>query len=180
MVPQCVCVLALAALLLLGTSTVSRLQDLKGQKHQKAPQIPSQFSPGERFAMKEALKGEPGPLQPASPRYGVPLSWGPNPCRPTPSAEGPLLELERHHTPQTSTSPSPSTSCRGLGTSLLPQIWLLGDSGVPCLVRNLPQLPPPPLLPCLSPSLPPCFSLVLQYCNNFLRTSYFLRFHLFI
>ncbi|XP_047561369.1 N-fatty-acyl-amino acid synthase/hydrolase PM20D1 [Lutra lutra] len=57
MVPQCVCLLALAALLLLGTSTVSRSQGLKDQKHQKAPQIPSQFSPGERLAMKEALKG---------------------------------------------------------------------------------------------------------------------------
>lgn len=98
MVPQCVCVLALAALLLLGTSTVSRSQGMKGQKHQKAPQIPSQFSPGERFAMKEALKGEPGPLQPASPRYGS-FSPGANPCRPTPPAEGLLLELERHHTP---------------------------------------------------------------------------------
>uniref|UniRef100_A0A452SBC7 N-fatty-acyl-amino acid synthase/hydrolase PM20D1 n=1 Tax=Ursus americanus TaxID=9643 RepID=A0A452SBC7_URSAM len=51
-------VLALAAvLLLLGISTVSRSKGLKGREHQRAPQIPSQFSPGERFAMKEALKG---------------------------------------------------------------------------------------------------------------------------
>ncbi|XP_027465568.1 N-fatty-acyl-amino acid synthase/hydrolase PM20D1 [Zalophus californianus] len=57
MAPQCVCVLALAAVLLLGISTISRSKGLKGQGHQRAPQIPSQFSPGERFAMKEALKG---------------------------------------------------------------------------------------------------------------------------
>ncbi|XP_045312182.1 N-fatty-acyl-amino acid synthase/hydrolase PM20D1 isoform X2 [Leopardus geoffroyi] len=57
MAPRCVCVLALAAVLLLGISTMSRSKGLGGQKHQRAPQIPSQFSQGERVAMKEALKG---------------------------------------------------------------------------------------------------------------------------
>uniref|UniRef100_A0A7N5JNV2 N-acyl-aliphatic-L-amino acid amidohydrolase n=1 Tax=Ailuropoda melanoleuca TaxID=9646 RepID=A0A7N5JNV2_AILME len=50
-------VLGVAAVLLLGISTVSRSKGLKGREHQRASQIPSQFSPGERFAMKEALKG---------------------------------------------------------------------------------------------------------------------------
>uniref|UniRef100_A0A7N5JYR2 Peptidase M20 domain containing 1 n=1 Tax=Ailuropoda melanoleuca TaxID=9646 RepID=A0A7N5JYR2_AILME len=49
-------VLGVAAVLLLGISTVSRSKGLKGREHQRASQIPSQFSPGERFAMKEALK----------------------------------------------------------------------------------------------------------------------------
>lgn len=77
MAPRCVCVLALAAVLLLGISTMSRSKGLGGQKHQRAPQIPSQFSQGERVAMKEALKGEPG--QSSSPTYAqiqVPLSLG--------------------------------------------------------------------------------------------------------
>ncbi|XP_039083521.1 N-fatty-acyl-amino acid synthase/hydrolase PM20D1 [Hyaena hyaena] len=52
-----VCLLALAAVLLLGVSTISRSKGLGGQKHQRASQIPSQFSQGERVAMKEALKG---------------------------------------------------------------------------------------------------------------------------
>ncbi|XP_041578486.1 N-fatty-acyl-amino acid synthase/hydrolase PM20D1 isoform X2 [Vulpes lagopus] len=50
MAPQCVCVLALAAVLLPGVSTMSRV---KGREQH----IPSHFSQGERFAMKEALKG---------------------------------------------------------------------------------------------------------------------------
>ncbi|XP_007077201.1 N-fatty-acyl-amino acid synthase/hydrolase PM20D1 [Panthera tigris] len=57
MAPMRVCVLALAAVLLLGISTMSRSKGLGGQKHQRASQIPSQFSQGERVAMKEALKG---------------------------------------------------------------------------------------------------------------------------
>ncbi|CAD7680052.1 unnamed protein product [Nyctereutes procyonoides] len=50
MAPQCVCVLALASVLLPGVSTMSRV--MGREQH-----IPSQFSQGERFAMKEALKG---------------------------------------------------------------------------------------------------------------------------
>uniref|UniRef100_A0A8C0T2U5 N-fatty-acyl-amino acid synthase/hydrolase PM20D1 n=1 Tax=Canis lupus familiaris TaxID=9615 RepID=A0A8C0T2U5_CANLF len=50
MAPQCVCVLALAAVLLPGVSTMSTG---KGRERH----IPSQFNQGERFAMKEALKG---------------------------------------------------------------------------------------------------------------------------
>ncbi|XP_019289220.1 N-fatty-acyl-amino acid synthase/hydrolase PM20D1 isoform X1 [Panthera pardus] len=57
MAPLRVCVLALAAVLLLGISTMSRSKGLGGQKHQRASQIPSEFSQGERVAMKEALKG---------------------------------------------------------------------------------------------------------------------------
>lgn len=135
MAPHCVCVLALAAVLLLGIPTISRSKGLKGQGHQRALQIPSQFSPGERFAMKEALKGEPGPLRPAMPKHKS-LSPRANPCRPTPTAEGPLLELEPHHIPQTSPSPSASTSCPGLGTPLLPQTWLLGTRVFPASPRT--------------------------------------------
>ncbi|XP_029789030.1 N-fatty-acyl-amino acid synthase/hydrolase PM20D1 [Suricata suricatta] len=57
MAPQRVCMLALAAVLLLGIPTNSRSKGLGDQKHQRGSQIPSQFSQGERFAMKEALKG---------------------------------------------------------------------------------------------------------------------------
>lgn len=61
-----VCLLALAAVLLLGIAAVSRSKGLrgKGQGHQRAPRIPSQFSQEERVAMKEALKGEPGSPSP--------------------------------------------------------------------------------------------------------------------
>ncbi|XP_026938582.1 N-fatty-acyl-amino acid synthase/hydrolase PM20D1 isoform X3 [Sagmatias obliquidens] len=54
-----VCLLTLAAVLLLGIATVSRSKGLrgKGKGHQRAPRIPSQFSQEERVAMKEALKG---------------------------------------------------------------------------------------------------------------------------
>ncbi|XP_073658387.1 N-fatty-acyl-amino acid synthase/hydrolase PM20D1 isoform X4 [Tursiops truncatus] len=54
-----VCLLTLAAVLLLGIAAVSRSKGLrgKGKGHQRAPRIPSQFSQEERVAMKEALKG---------------------------------------------------------------------------------------------------------------------------
>ncbi|XP_019505124.1 PREDICTED: N-fatty-acyl-amino acid synthase/hydrolase PM20D1 isoform X2 [Hipposideros armiger] len=52
-----VCLLTLAAVLLLGFSTVSRSKYPTGKEHQRASRIPSQFSQEERVAMKEALKG---------------------------------------------------------------------------------------------------------------------------
>ncbi|XP_047609226.1 N-fatty-acyl-amino acid synthase/hydrolase PM20D1 [Phacochoerus africanus] len=52
-----ICLLALAAVLLLGIATISRSRDLRDKAHQSAPRIPSQFSQEERVAMKEALKG---------------------------------------------------------------------------------------------------------------------------
>ncbi|KAL2770957.1 N-fatty-acyl-amino acid synthase/hydrolase PM20D1 precursor [Daubentonia madagascariensis] len=52
-----VCVLALAAVLLLVFATVSRSKGLRGREPQEASRIPSQFSEVERVAMKEALKG---------------------------------------------------------------------------------------------------------------------------
>lgn len=124
MAPQCVCVLALAAVLLLGISTMSRSKGLGGQKHQRASQIPSQFSQGERVAMKEALKGEPGPLRPPMLRYRSLSPWA-NLCLPTSTALGPPLELEFRHTPQANPSPRPSTSSPDLPMTLLPQTWLL-------------------------------------------------------
>ncbi|XP_045039385.2 N-fatty-acyl-amino acid synthase/hydrolase PM20D1 isoform X2 [Desmodus rotundus] len=56
MARQYVCV-ALAALLLLGVSTISTSQGPKGKEHQRASRIPSQFSQEERVTMKETLKG---------------------------------------------------------------------------------------------------------------------------
>ena len=55
-----VCVLALAAVLLLGIAAVSRSKGLRGKEPQRASRVPSEFSQGERVAMKEGLKGEPG------------------------------------------------------------------------------------------------------------------------
>ncbi|KAM5201946.1 N-fatty-acyl-amino acid synthase/hydrolase PM20D1 isoform 2-T2 [Hipposideros larvatus] len=52
-----VCLLTLAAVLLLGFSTVSRSKYPTGKEQQRASRIPSQFSQEERVAMKEALKG---------------------------------------------------------------------------------------------------------------------------
>uniref|UniRef100_A0A5G2Q8V7 N-fatty-acyl-amino acid synthase/hydrolase PM20D1 n=1 Tax=Sus scrofa TaxID=9823 RepID=A0A5G2Q8V7_PIG len=52
-----ICLLALAAVLLLGIATISRSRGLRDKAHQSAPRIPSQFSQEERVAMKEALKG---------------------------------------------------------------------------------------------------------------------------
>ncbi|XP_053461252.1 N-fatty-acyl-amino acid synthase/hydrolase PM20D1 isoform X2 [Nycticebus coucang] len=52
-----VCVLALAAVLLLVFATVSRSKGLRGREHQETSRIPSQFSEEERVAIKEALKG---------------------------------------------------------------------------------------------------------------------------
>ncbi|XP_003792267.1 N-fatty-acyl-amino acid synthase/hydrolase PM20D1 [Otolemur garnettii] len=52
-----VCVLALAAVLLLVFATVSRSKGLRGREHQQTSRIPSQFSKEERVAMKEKLKG---------------------------------------------------------------------------------------------------------------------------
>uniref|UniRef100_A0A5G2R316 Peptidase M20 domain containing 1 n=1 Tax=Sus scrofa TaxID=9823 RepID=A0A5G2R316_PIG len=52
-----ICLLALAAMLLLGIATISRSRGLRDKAHQSAPRIPSQFSQEERVAMKEALKG---------------------------------------------------------------------------------------------------------------------------
>uniref|UniRef100_A0A8D0TND2 N-fatty-acyl-amino acid synthase/hydrolase PM20D1 n=1 Tax=Sus scrofa TaxID=9823 RepID=A0A8D0TND2_PIG len=52
-----ICLLALAAMLLLGVATISRSRGLRDKAHQSAPRIPSQFSQEERVAMKEALKG---------------------------------------------------------------------------------------------------------------------------
>ncbi|XP_063469723.1 N-fatty-acyl-amino acid synthase/hydrolase PM20D1 isoform X2 [Symphalangus syndactylus] len=57
MAQRCVCLLALAATLLLVFPTVSRSMGLKSKEHQRASRIPSQFSKEERVAMKEALKG---------------------------------------------------------------------------------------------------------------------------
>ncbi|PNJ53281.1 PM20D1 isoform 3 [Pongo abelii] len=57
MAQRCVCVLALAAVLLLVFPTVSRSMGLRSAEHQRASRIPSQFSKEERVAMKEALKG---------------------------------------------------------------------------------------------------------------------------
>uniref|UniRef100_A0A8D0ZJQ7 Peptidase M20 dimerisation domain-containing protein n=1 Tax=Sus scrofa TaxID=9823 RepID=A0A8D0ZJQ7_PIG len=59
-----ICLLALAAVLLLGIATISRSRGLRDKAHQSAPRIPSQFSQEERVAMKEALKGEPGSPSP--------------------------------------------------------------------------------------------------------------------
>ncbi|XP_063469725.1 N-fatty-acyl-amino acid synthase/hydrolase PM20D1 isoform X4 [Symphalangus syndactylus] len=56
MAQRCVCLLALAATLLLVFPTVSRSMGLKSKEHQRASRIPSQFSKEERVAMKEALK----------------------------------------------------------------------------------------------------------------------------
>ena len=63
MARQYVCV-ALAALLLLGVSTISTSQGPKGKEHQRASRIPSQFSQEERVTMKETLKGELGSPSP--------------------------------------------------------------------------------------------------------------------
>lgn len=52
-----VCLLTLAAVLLLGFATVSRSKYPRGKEHQRKLQIPSQFSQEERVAMKQALKG---------------------------------------------------------------------------------------------------------------------------
>ncbi|KAM5238154.1 N-fatty-acyl-amino acid synthase/hydrolase PM20D1 [Ctenodactylus gundi] len=57
MVPRCVGVLALAAVLLLISSAVSRSKGLRDRELPGASRIPSQFSEEERVAMKEALKG---------------------------------------------------------------------------------------------------------------------------
>ncbi|XP_004685616.1 PREDICTED: probable carboxypeptidase PM20D1 [Condylura cristata] len=51
-----VCVRVLATVLLLNISIVSRSMGLRGKERQGASRIPSEFSPEERFAMKEALK----------------------------------------------------------------------------------------------------------------------------
>nr|XP_019608096.1 PREDICTED: N-fatty-acyl-amino acid synthase/hydrolase PM20D1 isoform X4 [Rhinolophus sinicus] len=52
-----VCVLTLAALLLLGFATISRSKYPSDKERQRVSRIPSQFSQQERAAMKEALKG---------------------------------------------------------------------------------------------------------------------------
>uniref|UniRef100_A0A2K6T566 N-fatty-acyl-amino acid synthase/hydrolase PM20D1 n=1 Tax=Saimiri boliviensis boliviensis TaxID=39432 RepID=A0A2K6T566_SAIBB len=52
-----VCVVALAAVLLLLFATDCRSMGLRSQEHQRASRIPSQFSKEERVAMKETLKG---------------------------------------------------------------------------------------------------------------------------
>ncbi|XP_030668371.1 N-fatty-acyl-amino acid synthase/hydrolase PM20D1 isoform X2 [Nomascus leucogenys] len=57
MAQRCVCVLALAAMLLLVFPTISRSTGLRSKERQRASRIPSQFSKEERVAMKEALKG---------------------------------------------------------------------------------------------------------------------------
>nr|XP_012615648.1 N-fatty-acyl-amino acid synthase/hydrolase PM20D1 [Microcebus murinus] len=57
MAQRYVCVLALAAVLLLVFATVSVPKGLRGREHQGTSRIPSQFGEEERVAMKEALKG---------------------------------------------------------------------------------------------------------------------------
>uniref|UniRef100_A0A8D1E228 Peptidase M20 dimerisation domain-containing protein n=1 Tax=Sus scrofa TaxID=9823 RepID=A0A8D1E228_PIG len=69
-----ICLLALAAVLLLGIATISRSRGLRDKAHQSAPRIPSQFSQEERVAMKEALKGEPGSPSPTYSQIQVPSS----------------------------------------------------------------------------------------------------------
>ena len=105
MAPMRVCVLALAAVLLLGISTMSRSKGLGGQKHQRASQIPSQFSQGERVAMKEALKGEPGPLRPPMLRYRSLSPW----AKEKKWAHSPLLRhWVRHWNWSSATRPKPT------------------------------------------------------------------------
>uniref|UniRef100_A0A8D1E3V7 N-fatty-acyl-amino acid synthase/hydrolase PM20D1 n=1 Tax=Sus scrofa TaxID=9823 RepID=A0A8D1E3V7_PIG len=58
-----ICLLALAAVLLLGIATISRSRGLRDKAHQSAPRIPSQFSQEERVAMKEALKAPHSPYK---------------------------------------------------------------------------------------------------------------------
>ncbi|XP_050619715.1 N-fatty-acyl-amino acid synthase/hydrolase PM20D1 [Macaca thibetana thibetana] len=57
MAQRCLCVLALAAMLLLVFATVSRSMGLRSDEHQRASRIPAEFSKEELVAMKEALKG---------------------------------------------------------------------------------------------------------------------------
>ncbi|XP_011371269.1 N-fatty-acyl-amino acid synthase/hydrolase PM20D1 [Pteropus vampyrus] len=52
-----ICVLILAAVLLLDFPTVSGSKGLWGKEHRRASRIPSEFSQEERVTMKEALKG---------------------------------------------------------------------------------------------------------------------------
>lgn len=52
-----VCVLTLAARLLLGIATVTTSKGLRDTEYQRASRIPSQFSQEERVTMKESLKG---------------------------------------------------------------------------------------------------------------------------
>lgn len=56
MARQSVCVLTLAAVLLLGIATVTRSKGLRDTAHHRASRIPPQFSPEELVAMKESLK----------------------------------------------------------------------------------------------------------------------------
>lgn len=131
-------VLALAAvLLLLGISTVSRSKGLKGREHQRAPQIPSQFSPGERFAMKEALKGEPGPLCPAMPRYIGPSLLGPPRAAPLPPQRGHYWNWSSTTLPRPA-QPESQHLVPGHGDATLAPDLASGGSGVPCLAWNLP------------------------------------------
>ncbi|XP_045154167.1 N-fatty-acyl-amino acid synthase/hydrolase PM20D1 isoform X2 [Echinops telfairi] len=57
MAGRSVCVLVLAAVLLLGIVTISRSKGLRGKEPPGPWRIPSQFSERERVEMKEALKG---------------------------------------------------------------------------------------------------------------------------
>lgn len=97
-----ICLLALAAMLLLGVATISRSRGLRDKAHQSAPRIPSQFSQEERVAMKEALKGEPGSPSPTYSQIQVPVSSG-QPVTPLSRRRDQLLELSNN--PQLSPSP---------------------------------------------------------------------------
>lgn len=138
-----VCVLILAALLLLGFATISRSKYPSGKERQRASRIPSQFSQEERVAMKEALKGEPGSPTATCAQIWVSLSL----LRQT--YDSPLTPRRIHcnsssATPQPRPRPLLKTLCPCLGLHASPDL-ASGDFDVPCLAWKL-QLPLPPFL----------------------------------
>lgn len=152
-------VLGVAAVLLLGISTVSRSKGLKGREHQRASQIPSQFSPGERFAMKEALKGEPGPLRPAMPRYIGPSLLGPPRAAPLPPQRGHYWNWSSTTLPRPAAArvPVPRARAWGRHSCARPGFWGPGCS-LPRLEPSLAFTVAPVALAVIQPT--PCFASV--------------------
>lgn len=154
MAQRCLCVLALAAMLLLVFATVSRSVGLRSDEHQRASRIPAEFSKEELVAMKEALKGEPWS---PSPIY-TQMSVLPSPGQPVTPRFRRKASATAAGAPTRTPAPAPFPAHRapawGRHTSPIPASW---NSRVPCLTWKL-QLHPSwrdhrPLFPLLASSI---------------------------
>lgn len=134
-----ICVLILAAVLLLDFPTVSGSKGLWGKEHRRASRIPSEFSQEERVTMKEALKGETGSPLLTCAHIWVPFPLGQTVIPLSHRRESATLTRAPQHTPAQPLSlpTSPPAAPRAQAWECHASLSLAsGDCVVPCLASH--------------------------------------------